>query len=349
MDVVTIKTRLAGWLARPKPDTNIAGQVALITGGSRGLGWLIARELGQAGCKLVLTARDEAELNRAKQALGKLGYEVMTLVCDVADRIAVEKMVVHATALFGRIDILVNDAGIIQVGPAQQMTIEDFESIMAVDFWGTVYTTLAVLPQMRQRQSGRIVNITSIAGKVSIPHLLPYSAAKFAATGFSQGLRAELRREGISVTTILPGVLRNGSAFNAFFKGDPEKEYGWFGLTSSLPLLSMQAERAAAQIVEAIKIRKPEKILSLQAVLLARFNGLLPDTAARVFALANRLGLPADQNQSSPLKRGMELQKSPLLKTVTGLGEAAARRFGQFPGPSKEIVDKTKAGPAAKV
>ncbi len=199
-----------------------------------------------------------------------------------------------------------------------------------------LHPTLAVLPQMRARDAGRIVNITSIGGKVSVPHLSPYCAATFAATGFSEGLHAELAREGISVTTIGPGLMRAGSAYNAEFKGDQEREYLWFLPLASLPLFSMDAERAARQIVDAAARRSPERTLSLAATLAARANGLFPGGVARLSGLANRWlpGAPAESG-TVPLP-GMAVEAridAPQLRTVSGWTRAAARRFNEFPGP----------------
>jgi len=115
----------------------------------------------------------------------------------------------QVTQHFGRVDIVVNNAGIIQVGPMSTTTVEDFATALDVMFWGALYPTLAVLPQMRARRSGHIVNITSIGGMVSVPHLLPYTCAKFAAVGLSKGLRAELGQEGIHVTNVVPGSSRS--------------------------------------------------------------------------------------------------------------------------------------------
>src|SRR5450759_4776995 len=119
------------------------------------------------------------------------------------------------------------------------MEVAYFELAMDVMYWGVLYPTLAVLPQMREHKRGRIVNITSIGGKVSIPHLLPYNSAKFAAVGLSEGLRAELAMDGVTVTTIVPGLMRTGSHINAYFKGKQEREYTWFALGASLPVISM--------------------------------------------------------------------------------------------------------------
>ncbi len=118
-------------------------------------------------------------------------------------------------------------------------------STAAVIFWGTYHTTQAVLPQMRKRQYGRIINITSIGGTVSVPHLLPYSAAKFAATGFPQRLREALQDKGVYVTTIAPSTLRTGAHLQAEVTGQHVPEYTWFGLSASLPLISTSAESAA--------------------------------------------------------------------------------------------------------
>ena len=109
---------------------------------------------------------------------------------------------------------MVNNAGMIQVGPLATTTKEDFVTALDVMFWGTLYPTLAVLPQMRARGRGHIVNITSIGDLVSVPHLLPYTCAKFAAVGLSEGLRAELGPVGIRVTTVVPGLMRTGSYFS---------------------------------------------------------------------------------------------------------------------------------------
>src|SRR6185503_4123757 len=121
----------------------------------------------------------------------------------------------------------------------------------------------AVLPEMRARREGRIVNITSIGGKISVPHLLPYSASKFALVGLSEGLRAELAKDGIVVTTICPGLMRTGSPRNATFKGQHRAEYAWFSIGDSLPVTAMSADRAARQILTACKRGEAEVVLSV--------------------------------------------------------------------------------------
>ena len=319
-------------------QANLSGQVVLITGGSRGLGLALARAFAREGCRLVLCARDEQELDWAREDIAKQGAAVLPIVCDVADREQVDHAVEEATRHFGRVDILVNNAGQIQVGPMPTATVQDFEDALGVMFWGALYPTLAVLPQMRARRSGRIVNITSIGGKVSIPHLLPYTCAKFAAVGLSEGLRAELGREGISVTTIVPGLMRTGSHLNAVFRGQPEQEFTWFSLGASLPLVSMDAERAAQQIVRATQRGEAERILSLPANLLERFHGLFPGTTSNVLRVVNRLLPPSTGTATTGRIRGEEIQqrqRSGLFNVLTSQGNWAAKRFHQYPRPTR--------------
>jgi NAD(P)-dependent dehydrogenase (short-subunit alcohol dehydrogenase family) len=313
---------------------DLRDQVVLVTGGSRGLGFLLAREFGRLGCRIAICARDGQELERARADLKRQGIAVLSLHCDVADREAVERLVSQVIGRLGRIDILVNNAGVIQVGPIRSMTIPDFQAAMDIMFWGTVYPSLAVLPQMQARGQGRIVNITSVGGKVSVPHLVPYSCAKFAAVAFSEGLRAELAGDGIAVTTIVPGLMRTGSHLNAEAKGDQEGEFVRFALAASLPLISMDAERAAREIVAATRRGEAERILSLPANVIARFNGLFPGATANLLGLVNRYLLPTDIARGSA--RGVEIQEriqSPFFAWATSWGRSAAQRFHEHPSP----------------
>lgn len=230
-------------------EDDLADEVAVVTGASRGLGLLLATELARRGCRLLLCARDGAELDRAAHRLRETGAQVATVACDIAREEAAGLLVDAAREHYGRLDILISNAGIIRVGPTLSTTPADYEAAMATMAMAPVRLALAALPVMRAQGHGRIVTITSIGGKVSVPHLLPYSTAKFAAVGFSEGLRAELGRGPVTVTTVVPGLMRTGSHVRAEFAGRREQEFTWFSLGASLPLVSMNAERAARQIV----------------------------------------------------------------------------------------------------
>src|SRR3984893_13915478 len=193
-------------------------KVVLITGGSRGLGLVIARQICGEHGQVALIARDADELARAEADLAGRS-EVLTISCNLLERAQIEAAVQKTIKRYGRIDILINNAGIIQVGPLEHMVREDFERAMQLHFWAPFDLIRQVVPEMRRRGGGRIVNISSIGGKIAVPHMAPYTASKFALAGFSDALRAELARENILVTTVTPGVMRTGSQGYGNFKG----------------------------------------------------------------------------------------------------------------------------------
>jgi short-subunit dehydrogenase len=310
---------------------DLLGKVVLITGGSRGLGLAMAMEFAKQGARLVLCARNEVELERARVKLSALGAEVFVIPCDVSNKEQAQSTIERATMLCGRVDILVNNAGIICAGPWQTQTCTDFEESMNSIFWGTYNMTMAVLPQMVRRKSGRIVNITSIGGKISVPHLLSYSSAKFAAVGFSEGLRAELAKDGIVVVTVVPGLLRTGSHVNTVMKGERYRaEYTWFTLLDTLPVSSISAHRAAKQIVHATKRGSAELIITIQAQILARLHGLLPGFTTDLLSWVNRL-LPGGEETSTVRHQGAE-SETPITKSfLTLLGQHASKRYNEQP------------------
>ena len=265
---------------------DLRGRVAVVTGGSRGLGFLVAEELARAGCRVVICARDPRELALARDQLG-VHADVLAVTCDVSNPAHVERLVSRAITRFGRIDLLINNASIIHVGPLETTTVEDFERALAVNFWGTVHATLGVLPHMRRQRDGRVVNIASIGGKVAIPHLLPYDCAKFAVVGFSEGLRAEAARQGISVTTVVPGLMRTGSEAHAQFKTPGDAR--WFSAAARLPILTVSARRAARRIVTAARRRQGEVVIGLPAKLLRILHDAFPAITLRTLDVANRL------------------------------------------------------------
>jgi NAD(P)-dependent dehydrogenase (short-subunit alcohol dehydrogenase family) len=331
-------------------EMDLQGRVVVITGGSRGLGYLLAREFLRQGARVAICARDDEELFRAQRELeAETGGNVLAYRCDVSDSTQVEQFVQLVARRLGPPEVLVNNAGVIEVGPLEAMDREDFQQAMDIMFWGTLHPTMAVLPYMRERGSGRIVNITSIGGRVSVPHMLPYSSAKFAATGFSEGLRAELAGTGIRVTTVSPGLMRTGSQVNAYYKGRSREEYRWFSVGAGAPVISMDAERAARQIVRAAKRGEAQRILSLPANVLARFHGLAPGLTAGIASLANRVVLPSD-GVGSRATRGADLEpslQSPLYRTVTVWGRKAAERFQQHEARQEPPAAGGVAEPAA--
>jgi NAD(P)-dependent dehydrogenase (short-subunit alcohol dehydrogenase family) len=307
---------------------DFAGRNVVITGASRGLGLVLARRISDEGANVILCARDEAELNRAVGDLQQRGANVTSFVCDVTDAESIRSTVRQIVNDWGPVDVLVNNAGIIQCGPMETMTCDDYGESMKTHFYGPLNMVEAVLPEMRNRREGRIVNISSIGGLLSVPHLLPYCASKFALVGYSLGLTAEAAKDGIVVTTICPGLMRTGSPRNATFKGQHRAEYGLFKISDSLPIVSMSAKRAARQIVDACRYGTAFKVLGCPAKLSAKIAALAPGLTATALGLVNRV-LPEGRRGSLP-RRGYE-SESPLSESwLTALTQRAAVRNNEL-------------------
>ena len=310
-------------LARPAYSFN--RKCVLITGGSRGLGLVIARQLIDAGARVAICSRDADELRRAAADLASRGGEVLALRCDMTDRESIKATVAIVERRMGPIDVLINNAGIIGVGPLETMEVDDFEQTMKTHFWGSLFSILEVLPNMRARKAGRIVNISSIGGKIAIPHMLPYTASKFALVGLSSGLRAELADTGVVVTTVCPGLMRTGSHVNAEFHGRHDKEYAWFALGNSLPLMSISAESAAQAILEGCARGDAEIVLTLPAKLAVLVQALLPSLMSEVMAMVDRWALPEPGGIGKRALPGHE-SRGVLPEFVTTLTDEAADR-----------------------
>ena len=266
-----------------------AALVALVVGGSRGLGLAAARQLANRGHRLVLTARNLEDLERAAAQLRSEGATVEVYACDVRDEAAIEDLVALVEQTSGPIEVLLHVAGVIQVGPLASMNRDDFTEAIDIMLWGPINTTLALAPRMVSRGRGRIGVVTSVGGLIPAPHLLPYSTAKFGATGYSRGLRSELAGTGVTVTTIEPGLMRTGSHLNAQFVGDQGPEFAWFSAADNIPLLSMDADRAAAQIVRAVLAGRAVVQPTPLAKVAQRVDALAPNATSLLLGVVTRL------------------------------------------------------------
>jgi len=310
-----------------RSEFSFAGKTVVITGGSRGLGLTIGRRIAAEGGRLALLARDEAELSRACDELRALGGEALAVPCDLLDRGqslgAIETVLDH----YGTIDVLINNAGIIEIGPLDHMRRTDFEKSMQLHFWAPFNLIQQVIPHMRRAGEGRIVNVSSIGGKLAVPHMAPYSASKFALVGLSDGFRAELARDGIRVTTVTPGVMRTGSHVNATFKGNHGAEFTWFSLSATLPLAAVDADRAAKQIVEACRRGQSSLIIGWPARVAIAANALFPSLTGEVMKLVNRLLPNAVGVEGDELMKGDEARAEQRVPNwIARLGETAIAR-----------------------
>ncbi|MER5889700.1 SDR family NAD(P)-dependent oxidoreductase [Streptomyces sp. NPDC001941] len=303
--------------ARPAPRTRtvpppLGGLSAVVTGGSRGLGLLLADELLRRGCAVTVAARDEPELKRAADLLRhrRPGAAVRTAVCDVREREAVVRLFDEAATVHGGVDVVIASAGIIQVAPAEDVGAAGFEDAMDTVFHGALHTALEALPHLRRSPAGgRLALIGSVGGLLAVPHLLPYSCAKSAVAALAEGLYGEAARDGVSVTAVHPGLMRTGSHLHAVFGGDRRKEFAWFSALAGTPLVSMDARRAADRIVTAVQRRRVRIVLTPAARAADKVHGLAPVLTARLSRAVGTL-LPSAQGEPD-LRTGADVEPTP--------------------------------------
>ncbi|WP_153555817.1 SDR family NAD(P)-dependent oxidoreductase [Roseimaritima sediminicola] len=305
------------------------GRRVVIMGGSRGLGLVLARQLAHLGANLAICARSHDDLRRAAEELQALGADVFWQTCDIRDPEQVETFIDRAAHHFIGIDVLINVAGIITVGPLDSMKQEDFEDSMRTNCWGPLVASRAALPWMRRENWGRIVNVASLGGKRAVPHMLPYAASKFALVGVSNGMRAELKQENIFVTTACPSLMRTGSPRNANFKGQHREEYAWFSIGDSLPGVAMDAQQAAAQILEACQQGRGEVFIRPPWNVTIALQNMFPEVTQEVLALAAAV-MPKMGGIGREMAKGHQSESAWSQSVLTALTRRAAAANNQL-------------------
>jgi len=308
------------------PRFTFRNKTVLITGGSRGLGLEMARLLAREGAYISLIARNTSTLEAARRELDEIGHRCLIIPCNVRDQDEVERAVRQTVDSFGRLDVLINNAGVIHVGPFESMTMQDYQAAMETHAWGSLYSMLAAIPHMRDRGGGRIVNIVSIGGKVGVPHLLPYVMSKFAQAGLSEALGAELARDEIFVTTVYPGLMRTGSHVNALFKGNNKNEFAWFSIGAGLPLISINSSRAARQIVEACRSRAEAIVLTPMARAAAISHGVTPGIVNKSMRIMNSLLPGMNATSDTTPRSGWESRSAWSPSPLTALADRVVER-----------------------
>jgi NAD(P)-dependent dehydrogenase (short-subunit alcohol dehydrogenase family) len=313
--------------------------VAVVVGASRGLGLLIARELDREGFRVVIAARRQPELDRAAEELRADGARVATDVCDVSDADQVDALIERTETNLGPIEVLICVAGTIQAGPLGALSRAHFIEAIDTMLWGPINCGLAVAPRMRARGHGRIGVVTSVGGRISAPHLLPYSTAKFGAVGFTRGLRSELAGTGVTVTCAEPGLMRVGSHLRAKFVGNHGPEFAWFATADSLPIVSIDGERAAGRIVRGVLSGRAVMTVTPIGFIAPRVDALFPNLTAGLLAVATRL-LPSDPGtpESGQTLEGWEARRRApkpmqfVFDRVLRLSDEAAEQNNEPPG-----------------
>lgn len=307
--------------------------VALVVGASRGLGFLIAEDLVRRGHDVVLSSRDVEQLERARARLESVDPDaaLWCLPCDVSQRDQVDALVQGAETQTGGIDVCVIVAGVIQVGPFAATREEHFRQSMDVMAWGPIHIAQALVPRMVERGYGCVGVVSSVGGRVPAPRLLPYTAAKFAALGFAEGLAVELAGTGVTATAVIPGLMRTGSHEAATYFGDARRQYAWFASLASMPVITVNAESAAHTIVGGVLAGRRVVHVGWVAKVASLAHGVAPGLVIRGSQLVSRV-LPRGEDPTivsgSQVRRGL---RSRLVDRLTVRADIAAQRSNEKP------------------
>lgn len=255
----------------------------LITGASSGIGKALAVEFAEKGAKLTLASRRLDSLKRVAEEI-KLScpdaQSPLILRCDITLRQDVKSLIANSTRHYGGIDVFINNAGVGVYGDFEFTALEDFRSVMEVNFFGAVQCIQEVLPFMKKRRKGLIVNIASVAAKHGVPYLGAYSASKAALAAFSQSLRAELSESGVSIMIVYPGYTQTDFFRNEKKVGGARRPEGPYA----------SPKKVALAIVRAVKSEKQNLVLSLEGKALALSQSVFPGLAEKAMQrIANQL------------------------------------------------------------
>ncbi|MBI2760198.1 MAG: SDR family oxidoreductase [Chloroflexi bacterium] len=245
----------------------IRGTTVVITGATSGIGRETAREFARGGARVIVAGRREERLQEVVAEIEGRGGQALAVRTDVADQAQVERLIEQAEERFGRIDTLVNNAGVGIAARFEDQPLDDFRRVMDINFWGAVYACKAAVPRMRAQGGGVIINISSILGRRGVPFETAYCASKFALRGFSEALRTEVMADGIDVSTIFPGAVET-----EIF----ESAANTTGLDLPAFLPKFPARDLARIIVQNARFPQPEIVMALDAQFIDFFNRLAP-------------------------------------------------------------------------
>ena len=230
---------------------NFKNKVVVITGASSGIGEAAAEQFAKRGANLVLVARRKEKLEQVEQKLSKYSIKTLIQVCDVSDKQQVKQMSEKVIETFSKIDILVNNAGFVIYGKVEELSIEDIESQMKTNYFGTINCTKHFLPYFLKQNSGHMINVASVGGSFGVPGIASYCATKFAMLGFSEGLHHELHGTNVGVTVVSPIMVRTSLFDHPSFKNFTKHATG----------ISLSADTVANAIIKASDSSKLEIVV----------------------------------------------------------------------------------------
>lgn len=273
---------------------NLAGRVAVITGAGSGIGRELAYNLAAQQCRLALADIDQKGLKETADKLTEQGVEVLTKTLDVSDREAVYAFADEVYKHFGQVNLVFNNAGVALGATVDNMSYEDFEWLMGINFWGVVYGTKAFLPYLKESGEGHIINVSSIFGLIGVPTQSAYNAAKFAVRGFTESLRQELEIEncGVSCTSIHPGGIKTNIARNARMNDEIEAITGTDAKQSAADFEKMfrtTPEQAAKTIIKGVKHNSRRVLIGADAHVVDSLQRLLPTSYQALMANGQKM------------------------------------------------------------
>lgn len=278
-----------GPMKRADGSNYFAGKVALVTGAALGLGRALAVELAYAGADVVAVDIDVDGLERTCAIALDAGRRCVARRADVSSRAEMEALAESVLAEFGRVDILVNNAGVGVGGELADIPLDDFEWIVGINLMGEVYGTRLFLPQMLERGSGHIVNVSSLSGLVLLPFHIPYTTTKFALTGFSQALWAELGHHGVGVTLVCPGAIRTNIMANTRVHVRTGGQEGFGGRWKDLlEKGGKEPEEVARMVLRAIERNRFLCLTGREAYVLYYLTRLSPGLVRRIVAFVTK-------------------------------------------------------------
>ncbi len=271
---------------------NLGGKVAAVTGAGSGIGRALAVNLGKEGCHLALSDIDGKGLRETVQMVENKGVKVTSHVIDVADRNQVYRYADEVIKEHGRADIVINNAGVAVAETLEEVTYEDFEWVMNIDFWGAVYGTKAFLPFLKQQPEGHIVNISSINGMIPFPNNGPYNSAKFALRGFNKTLIQELRGTPVNITSVHPGGVKTNITKNMRFYKHCDQKLNHTELIDAFDKLARTTPDGAARIIiSGIKKNKKRLLVGADARLMDFMSRMFPLLTTQVTGILTRYTL----------------------------------------------------------
>ncbi|MGH3412765.1 MAG: SDR family NAD(P)-dependent oxidoreductase [Marmoricola sp.] len=271
----------------------LADKVVVVTGAGSGIGRALARQAAREGARLAVSDWDEEGLAETAELLGRdRAREVRTDRLDVSERAAFGRYAGEVREHFGRVNVVVNNAGVSYSGPATDLTYEGLDWIMGINFWGVVHGTQEFLPDLVTSGDGHLVNISSLFGLVSMPGQAAYNASKYAVRGYTEAVREDMLLAGhpVGVTCVHPGGIKTGIARHG--RTTEGEDHDRLAATFDQKLARMTPERAAEIIWGAVRHNRPRILVGLDAHALHTFGKLLGARYQDVAALAAKRVLP---------------------------------------------------------